>query len=156
MKRLHMKKDYYGGALMVLIGLATVVASTNYHIGELARMGPGYFPCAVGVLMAITGVLIAISADDNAESTVPVGHSHGMPDLRGAACIVIATLAFLFLGEYTGLLPATFAIVFISALGDRMNTIKQALVLSLGMCAIAIVVFWWLLQLQIPLLKWGF
>ena len=156
MKRLHMKKDYYGGALMILIGLATVVASTNYHIGELARMGPGYFPCAVGVLMAITGVLIAISADDNAESTVAVGHSHGVPDMRGAICIVVATLAFLFLGEYTGLLPATFAIVFISALGDRMNTVKQAFILSLGMCAIAIVVFWWLLQLQIPLLKWGF
>jgi hypothetical protein len=157
MKRLHMKKDYYGGALMVLTGLATVVASTNYHIGELARMGPGYFPCAVGVLMAVTGILIAISAEDGeGESTVAVGHAHGMPDMRGAICIIVATLAFLFLGEYTGLLPATFAIVFISALGDRMNTIKQAIILSLGMCAIAIVVFWWLLQLQIPLLKWGF
>ena len=83
-------------------------------------------------------------------------HAHGMPDMRGAICIIAATLAFLFLGEFTGLLPATFAIVFISALGDRMNTVKQALILSVAMCVIAVVVFWWALQLQLPLVKWGF
>jgi len=155
---LRLKKDYYGGALMILVGLAAAVASTNYHLGELSRMGPGFFPCAIGVLMAITGALIAISAgpDEEGASPVAVGHAHGMPDVRGAVCIIVATLAFLFLGEYTGLLPATFAIVFISALGDRLNTVKQALLLSIGMCAIAVVVFWWALQLQIPLVKWGF
>lgn len=157
MKRLHMKKDYYGGALLVLVGLATVVASTHYHVGELARMGPGFFPCAIGVLLAITGILVAINAEDAPEeSAALVGHAHGMPDMRGAICIIAATLAFLFLGEFTGLLPATFAITFISAMGDRMNTVKQSLILSLGMCAIAVVVFWWALQLQLPLLKWGF
>jgi hypothetical protein len=157
MKRLHMKKDYYGGALLVLVGLATVAASTHYHIGELARMGPGFFPCAIGVLLAITGILVAINAEDAPdESAALVGHAHGLPDIRGAVCIIVATLAFLFLGEYTGLLPATFAIVFISALGDRMNTVKQAVILSVAMCVIAVVVFWWALQLQLPLLKWGF
>ena len=59
------------------------------------------------------------------------------------------------LGHWGGLLPATFAIVFISALGDRKNTIKQAFVLSLGMSVIAVVVFWWALQLQLPLFRWG-
>ncbi|MFP3711527.1 tripartite tricarboxylate transporter TctB family protein, partial [Paraburkholderia sp. SIMBA_009] len=48
-----------------------------------------------------------------------------------------------------------FAIVFISALGDRKNTVKQAFVLSLGMSVIAVVVFWWALQLQLPLFRWG-
>lgn len=157
MNRLHMKKDYYGGALLVLVGLATVVASTHYHIGELARMGPGFFPCAIGVLLAITGILVALNAEDTPdESGALVGHAHGMPDMRGAICIVVATLAFLFFGEYTGLLPATFAITFISALGDRGNTVKQAFILSIAMCVIAIGVFWWALQLQLPLVKWGF
>jgi hypothetical protein len=142
---------------MVLVGLTTVVASTHYHIGELARRGPGFFPCAIGVLLAITGALVAINAEDNSgDNGALVGHAHGMPDMRGAICIIVATLAFLFFGEYTGLLPATFAVVFISALGDRMNTVKQALILSVAMCGIAIVVFWWALQLQLPLLKWGF
>ena len=50
---------------------------------------------------------------------------------------------------------ATFAIVFISTLGDRKNTVKQAFVLSIGMSVIAVVVFWWALQLQLPLFRWG-
>lgn len=153
---LHLKKDYYGGALMIFVGVAAAVGSTSYHVGELARMGPGFFPCAIGVLMAITGFLIAISARGETAVEQPLaGHAHGLPDLRGAVCLVLAVLAFLLFGHYLGLLPATFAIVFISAMGDRSNTVPQAIVLSLGMVAIAAVVFWWLLQMQLPLFKWG-
>ncbi|MCR2752415.1 tripartite tricarboxylate transporter TctB family protein, partial [Salmonella enterica] len=93
----------------------------------------------------LTGILIAISARSG-DATPPApgdGHAHGLPDFRGSACILLGTLAFLLLGHYGGLLPATFAIVFISALGDRKNTVKQAFVLSLGMSVIAVVVFWW-------------
>lgn len=151
------RKDYYGGALMVLIGLGAIYGGTDYHIGTLGHMGPGFFPAALGGLLALTGVLIAISARSG-DSTPPApgdGHAHGLPDMRGSACILLGILAFLLLGHYGGLLPATFAIVFISALGDRKNTIKQAILLSLAMSAIAIVVFWWALQLQLPLFRWG-
>ena len=48
-------------------------------------------------------------------------------------------------------MPATFAIVFISALGDKMNTWKSAAILGAGVVAVAIVVFWWALQMQFPL-----
>lgn len=151
------KKDYYAGALMVIVGLAAAYAAAGYHLGTLARMGPGFFPCAVGVLLALIGVAIAVSArtDDGPPATTGHGYGQGMPDLRGCACIIAGILAFLLLGEYGGLLPATFAIVFISALGDRGNTLKQATFLALGMCAIAGVVFWWALQLQMPLFRWG-
>jgi hypothetical protein len=47
--------------------------------------------------------------------------------------------------------PATFAIVFISALGDKMNTLKSAAILGAGVVVVAVVVFWWALQMQIPL-----
>jgi len=151
------RKDYYGGALMVLIGLAAVYGGTDYHIGSLSHMGPGFFPAALGGLLALTGLLIAMSAR-SAEPATPApaeGHPTGMPDIRGSVCILLGILAFLLLGHYGGLLPATFAIVFISALGDRKNTIKQAILLSVAMSAIAVVVFWWALQLQLPLFRWG-
>lgn len=151
------RKDYYGGALMVLVGLGAIYAGTDYHGGSLSHMGPGFFPAALGGLLAITGLLIALSARSGrpAESVPGEGHGHGLPDLRGGVCIVLGVLAFLLLGEYGGLLPATFAIVFISALGDRKNTVKQALMLSVLMSLIAIAVFWWALQLQLPLFRWG-
>ncbi|AHV93335.1 tripartite tricarboxylate transporter TctB family protein [Bordetella holmesii ATCC 51541] len=114
--------------------------------------------------MAFVGLLIAMSArakgaadlgKEAPETPEPAGHNHAFPDIRGSVCILLGILAFLLLGEWGGLLPATFAIVFISALGDRTNTLKQALFLSLSMCAIAVVVFWWALQLQLPLFRWG-
>ncbi len=152
------KKDYYGGALMSLTGLAAVLAGLQYHTGTLSHMGPGFFPVAIGALLAFVGVLIAVSArNEPAQAEQPAGHGHGhaAPDLRGTVCIVLGTLAFLLFGVYGGMIPATFAIVFISALGDRSNSIKQAAGLAVAMCVIAAVVFSWLLQIQLPLFTWG-
>lgn len=152
----RIKKDYYGGALLMIVGISASYASVSYRLGSLSSMGPGYFPFALGVLIAITGALIAIMArtDIEEKSAALPGHGHGMPDLRGAACIILATVAFYFAGEYLGLLPATFAITFISAMGDRDNTWKQAFVLSIAMVVIAAVVFHWALKLQMPLYMW--
>lgn len=152
MQKHSINKDYYGGALMILIGLGAILEGTNYRIGSLSQMGPGFFPAAIGGLMVLMGVIIAIEG---------LGHGHVAtehdlpPEYRGWACILGGIAAFIVLGEYTGLLPATFAIVFISALGDRQNTVKNAFILAVAMCFVATGVFWWALQLQFPLLHWG-
>jgi hypothetical protein len=155
---LHVKKDYYGGALLMIVGIAASYAAVSYRIGTLSAMGPGYFPFVLGILIAITGALIAISAaaekGPEKQQAALVGHGHGMPDLRGALCIILATVAFYFIGDWFGLLPATFAITFISALGDRDNTWKEAAILSVVMVVVAAVVFYWALKLQMPLYKW--
>lgn len=151
------RKDYYGGALMTLVGLVSVAAGVQYRTGTLNHMGPGFFPVAVGALLALVGVLIAVSAHKDvvqqAQPTVH-GRTSAAPDLRGAVCIVLGTLAFMLFGKYGGMIPATFAIVFISALGDRSNSVKQAFQLSVAMCVIAAVVFSWGLHLQFPLFAW--
>jgi hypothetical protein len=152
------RKDYYGGGLMIVVGLAATYAGWNYHVGTPAHMGPGFFPVAIGVLLAVAGAIIALGARSQpAVVNEPAGHGHGdgLPDLRGGICILLGVLAFLLFGVYGGLVPATFAIVFISALGDRSNTVVQSLLLALAMCMVAIVVFWWGLQLQMPLFQWG-
>jgi putative Ca2+/H+ antiporter (TMEM165/GDT1 family) len=149
------KKDYYGGALMILIGLGAINGALSYNIGTAAHMGPGFFPAALGAVLVFVGAVIAMGAKKNVPTEAPIGHSSAIPDLRGAFCIIVSIIAFFFLGEYGGLLPATFAIVFISALGDRTNTLLQAFLLAAAMTIIAVVVFWWALQLQLPLFRWG-
>jgi hypothetical protein len=59
------------------------------------------------------------------------------------------------LGTYGGLLPATFATVFIAAMGDRKNRTWEALLLAAAMTLVCLVVFWWLLRVQLPLFQWG-
>ena len=55
-------KDYYGGGLMLLLGLGTIWKGFDYHIGTLVRMGPGYFPVGVGAILALMGVFIMAGA----------------------------------------------------------------------------------------------
>ena len=146
-------KDYYGGGLMLLLGIGAIWKGFDYHIGTLSRMGPGYFPVIVGAVLALMGVLIALGA----RSAAAPGKAKQAPppEWRGWFCIVAANIAFIVLGRYGGLLPATFAVVFIAALGDRQNTFKSAFLLAIAMVVVCLIVFSWALQLQFPLFRWG-
>jgi len=55
-------RDYYAGSLMLVIGAVTVWQGAGYRFGSLTRMGPGFFPVALGVLLALLGIAIAIGA----------------------------------------------------------------------------------------------
>ena len=145
-------RDYAGGMLMTAIGLAAAFQGSSYQLGTLERMGPGFFPTALGVILAAVGLAIAVSA----RFTRYEGELEVLaPEWRGWFCIIGALVAFVVLGKYGGLLPATFAIVFISALGDRQNTFLGAVLLALASVVVAIVIFWWALQMQFPLFQWG-
>jgi hypothetical protein len=134
----------------LLIGAGAVLQGLQYPVGTLADIGPGMFPTGIGVLLALVGMAITASGfqtrDKEEDSSV---------DWRGWICIIAGTLAFAVLGIYGGLVIATFALVFISALGDRNNSAFQAASLAAAMVVISIVVFWWALQLQMPLFTWG-
>jgi hypothetical protein len=144
--------DYAGGTLMLLIGIGAVVQGQTYTIGTLSRMGPGYFPVALGTILALIGVGLLVSA---ALANAPADAESRPPEWRGWICIVLSIVAFVVFGKYGGLVPATFAIVFISAMGERKNTIWSAGLLAVLMVVICVVVFWWALQLQFPLFAWG-
>jgi hypothetical protein len=74
-----------------------------------------------------------------------------MPDIRGAACIVCGVLAFLILGAYAGLVPATVGCVFVAALGDRSMSVRGAIVLSVGITVFTVALFVYGLNVQFPL-----
>jgi hypothetical protein len=146
-------RDYYGGGLLILLGLYAVVQGVHYDVGSLVEMGPGFFPASLGTLLLVLGAIIALGARAKASSSKETAALP--PEWRGWLCIMAGIVAFIVLGRYGGLLPATFAIVFISALGDRSNTFKSALILAASICVVSVVVFWWALQLQFPLFAWG-
>jgi hypothetical protein len=150
---LRLKRDYYAGALMVLLGLIAAHDGTQYPMGTLRQMGPGYFPIALGVLLIFLGVLIAGSAAGSTaseEDFVSV-----QPQWRGWACIIAGPALFIAFGRYFGMLPATFACVFVSALGDRQSTLKSAATLAAAVSVFGVLLFHYLLKLPMPMLSWG-
>ena len=59
------------------------------------------------------------------------------------------------LQRYAGLVPATIACVFISAMGDRGTSLKEAFLLSIGVAIFGAVVFYFLLKVNLPLFGEG-
>src|SRR6202161_1468568 len=60
--KFRLKRDYYAGGLMLLIGGGAAVTGTGYKFGSLARMGPGFMPVVLGGVLAFLGLLIAGTA----------------------------------------------------------------------------------------------
>jgi hypothetical protein len=161
-RRHRFGKDHLGGALLVLMGGATVVLGVGYRMGTLNRMGPGYIPVVLGVLMVLVGVAIALTAAPSAPvappSSLPLplpthGHATTGPQWRGWLCILGGVMAFVLLGERAGLAPATFASVFIACMGDRLNTVKSSAALAAVMTVFSAIVFYYGLHLQLPLVN---
>jgi hypothetical protein len=145
-------RDYYGGALMMAIGIGAMVQGRHYSVGTLSRMGPGFFPVTLGAILTIVGLAIIVTARFSA----PEAEGPALPpEWRGWLCIGASIVAFVVLGKYGGLVPATFAVVFISALADRENTLVSASILGLATVGVCIIVFWWALQMNFPLFGWG-
>lgn len=147
------KQDAWSGGVLCVLGLAVIVQGSSYSMGTLSRMGPGYFPVALGVLLVFLGILCLFSSslspyDEDEEHIAP-------PEWRGWLCIIGGVIAFIVLGKYGGLVPATFALVFISALGDRTHTLLTATALSVFVTILGIVIFAWALELQFPMFRWG-
>jgi TctA family transporter len=56
------QKDFFSGLLYACVGGAFAIGATGYKIGTSARMGPGFFPLLLGVILALIGLYIMFKA----------------------------------------------------------------------------------------------
>lgn len=145
-------REQYAGGLLVVVGLATAYQSSRYEVGSLAEIGPGFFPMVMGVILTLCGLAIAFTRSEAAEDE----HDDvlGRPEWRGWFCILGGVLAFILLAQTAGLFPATFACVFISALGDRTMKLRNALLLALAISVFGVLLFHYGLKIQLPPFAW--
>jgi hypothetical protein len=145
------RRDYYAGALMVLVGGGAAFIGSRYQMGSLTSMGPGYFPTVLGGILAVIGIIIAGTAVFTSDAPTAAEAPMPAPDWRGWICITAAALLFVGLARYAGLVAATFACVFIAAMGDRENSWKEAAMLATGITVFGCGLFFYILHVQIPL-----
>ena len=150
--RFKIKRDYYAGGLMLLLGVGAAVTGSGYKIGSLARMGPGFLPVMLGIVLAFLGILIAGTALGSSEPDdkkfLPAN-----PQWFGWLCILGGPVLFIILGQYGGMMPAIFACVFVCALGDNTATYKSSAILAAGITVFGVLLFHYLLGIPFPLLR---
>jgi hypothetical protein len=121
-------------------------------------MGPGFLPTSLGILLMLLGITIAaasLSGDGDADI-----HGHGVgesilpehPQWWAWFCILMSPVAFIFFGRYFGMLPGTFACVFIAALGDKTATWKGTIILAAVVTVFGVTLFSYFLQVPMPIL----
>jgi uncharacterized membrane protein len=113
------------------------------------------FPLMLGVTLTFVGVLILGTA-----IVTPLGDDERIlpekPEWFAWGCILAGPIAFIILGEFFGLVLATFACVFIPALGDRTATLKGSAILAAGVTVFGVALFSYVLKIPFPLFRWGF
>ncbi|WP_414475887.1 tripartite tricarboxylate transporter TctB family protein [Microvirga sp. M2] len=140
------QKDFASGLLYIILGVAFAVASYGYRMGTASRMGPGYFPFWLGVLMAIIGIMVAFGAIRlHAE---PQKMEHWA--LRPLFIILASVLVFGLLLGTLGLVLSTVALIIGSSLASHEFTWRATLINTLVLIVFSLVVFVYALNLQFP------
>ena len=147
-------KDRIGALLLLVLGACVTVTGTTYRIGTLNHMGAGFIPVTLGVLLLGVGAAIGLTSAPPKPPS-PSDPKPLPPEWRGWLCILGGVAAFVVLGEYGGMMPAIFASVFISAMGDRKNSVRDAALLALAMAIAGALIFSWGLHMQLPLFAWS-
>lgn len=141
---LRSAKDVLAGLTFIGFGLAFAAGATAYDIGDPVRMGPGFFPLVIGVLLAILGGVIAVtgSADE-----VPIT----APPWRAAGLILGGIVVFGLTVRGLGLLPAIFLTALLAGLASRQTSPIGALLLAAALTVISVAIFVVALSVRLPL-----
>jgi len=147
------QKDFFSGLMFMGIGVAFAWGATTYNVGSGARMGPGYFPLMLGILMTILGALITFNAL-GIESTG--GDKIGKWAWKPLFFVILANLVFgvLLAGlpniklPAFGMIIAIYALTFIASMAEAGWKFKSTFILATVLAVGSYVAFVMALKLQ--------
>jgi hypothetical protein len=150
------QKNFWGGLLFAVIGLFFAVVARGvpglsfipgYSMGTPARMGPGFFPFYLGVLLLTLGVIIAVGgirAGKGEDTNVEKFYWGPILYVLGSVCV------FGLLLKPIGMLLAGLVLVVGASLGSHEFRLKQTLILGTVLTIFCAFVFVGVLKLPIP------
>jgi predicted outer membrane lipoprotein len=149
------QKDFFSGLMFMCVGVAFAWGASTYTIGNGARMGPGYFPLMLGVLLAVLGGVITFKA--LVVETID-GDKVGKFAWKPLFFIITANLVF---GACIGGLPSIgmpplgliigiYLLTFIASHAGEEFNLKAVLVLATILAIMSYLAFIVLLKLQFP------
>lgn len=134
------------GIIFVAIGAGFLaVATLTLETGTTLRMGPGFMPILLSLLLIVLGILVVLERggeEDDGARPIP---------WRGLVFITLAPLLFALAVKGLGLAPALLALIATSSLASRMMGVAQVAIVTTVLLAVALLVFSYILGLPYPL-----
>lgn len=137
------------------VGVAFSWGATTYNVGNGARMGPGYFPLMLGILMTLLGAVItfkALAVESAGDDKI------GKWAWKPLFLVILANLVFgvLLAGlpsfgvPAMGMIVAIYALVFIASMAEDGWKFKNTFILATVLAVGSYVAFVLALKLQFP------
>ena len=144
MFRIRNPRDFFGGLLLLAFGAAAIVIALGYPTGTAARMGPGYFPKALGGLLILIGLTLVVTSlrfDGPAFPRWP---------WRPTVVVLGAVVLFGLVVQQLGLALSTVLLMFLASSASQEFRWREALIAAILLAVLAVGVFVVGLKVQLP------
>jgi len=136
-------KDFWAGVMFCGFAAVAILAARGYSLGSAGRMGPGYFPLLLGLVLAGLGLLLIGRSLVLDGEPVPRLHLLPLAIIAAAVCLFGLTI------EPLGLVGAlTVLIIPVAFAGPHVRPL-ETVALALVLIAFSVGVFVYLLGLPI-------
>jgi len=151
-------KDFFAGLLFIAFGIAAIVIGSRYALGTAARMGPGYFPRILGMLLIALGLALAVRALRISGSPIP--------DFKWRPLLIVlgSVVAFGLMVNHAGIVVSTIFLIVAASAASHEFRPRESLIAGAALAALAVGVFVIGLKLQLPIwppilaeaMRWSF
>ena len=137
-------KDFWAGVLFIVLGGGAALIALDYSFGTAGRMGPGYFPRWLGLLLALLGVVLIV------RSLKLDGEKLSFPTFVPLGVVLLSVFVFGIAVNVLGLVIATILLVVISSMASHEYRWKESIIAALALAVFVVVAFRYGLKLQLP------
>ena len=151
------QREYGLGLIYLIVGAVGLIGGLSYPLGTFSRMGPGYLPVAISVIILGFAAVSLARGYAKGERARPEFGSDSWRQARSILLLLLAMVVFVAGCRTVGLFPAAVALMFIGAMASvdfRLSPAPLAgmLVLAFGFSFL----FTRLLGLPLPLIRMPF
>ncbi|WP_296342017.1 tripartite tricarboxylate transporter TctB family protein [Reyranella sp.] len=143
----YLSKDFLSGLMFVGFGAAALYFGQKLAIGTAVRMGPGYVPRMLSLILLGLGILICVLALING------GEEVEKPKWKPITLVTIGIVCFALLLERAGLFPALVVLILISSLAGEEFKLFEVIGNIVVLSILCIVVFKLGLGMNISILE---
>jgi Tripartite tricarboxylate transporter TctB family len=142
-------KDFWSGVIFTAGALAFGIIARDYELGTATRMGPGFFPTMLAIVLAVIGVATI------ARSFVVDGEPIRAFAVKGTLLVLGGLILFGVLARGAGVAVALPVAILVSAYASVRFRWRSAILLTIALTLFSILVFVQALGLPIPIIgRW--
>ena len=144
--RIRSQKDFASGLLFILVGFGFSWVARGYSMGTAAKMGPGYFPFWLGIVLALLGALVLWGS----LSSKMEEDNLARWDIKTLLWILGSVVLFGLLLKPLGMVLSVLVLVLVSSMASHEFSWKGAILNAVILVLISLGAFVYGINLQMP------